>query len=271
MIVEYYEDVIILSGELRFNFWETVRTTLTLLLKRHPSGVIIDCSGISAMTAEGADTFKDMMGYVRDHEGARIIVAAAPANVLEVLRQVPEVRSQLPAVASVEDARRSLDLLVAEGKKDKRRREVPVASDRRLVACLTGFESDDDVLRVTMELVRAHPARVCLAFPILVPRELPIQSPMPGIEDRALAAIDKAKEALVKHGVVAEVRLERTRDMSALLDDISEEMQATYVIVSSPPRKNEADDASAAAINLLRSVLHRVKRPVLFVRPAVKD
>ena len=127
MIVESYEDVIVLSGELRSNFWETIHTAIALTLKRHPTGVIIDCSGITLMTPEGGETFHDAIDFVAEHDRARIVVAGVSKSVLEVLRSVPEVRSQLPVAESVEDARRSLDLLV-EDEPDvpkKKRRKVP--------------------------------------------------------------------------------------------------------------------------------------------------
>src|SRR4051794_2917253 len=105
MIVESYEDVIILSGALRSNYWETLHTAISLTLKRHPSGVIIDCSGLTEATPEGAETFRDVMEYIHGHD-ARVIVAAVPSKVYEVLRTVPEVRSQLAITESVEEARK---------------------------------------------------------------------------------------------------------------------------------------------------------------------
>jgi anti-anti-sigma regulatory factor len=266
MIVEYYEDVIILSGELRSNFWETIHTTITLLLRRHPTGVIIDCSGITEITSEGAETFQDVLGYVKAHEGARIIVAAVPEHVSAVLRLVPEVRSQLAMATTVEEARRSLDLLLKDdSKKEKRQRGPTMVVDRTILACLTAEASDTQVLHVTEELVRSHPAKVYLTIPVIVPRELPIGAPMPGIEEAALEAIEKAKQVLQKSNVPFEVKLERARDLSALLHEVSEEIEANYVVVALPD-SNEMENRCA---EMVQSVLHRVKRPLLFVRSSV--
>src|SRR5436853_3309421 len=113
VIVESYEDVIVLSGALRSNFWETLHTAISLTLKRHPSGVIIDCSGLVEATPEGAETFRDAMEFIHQHD-ARVIVAAVPPNILQVLRTVPDVRSQLAVADSVEAARHSLDLITEE-------------------------------------------------------------------------------------------------------------------------------------------------------------
>ena len=108
MIVESYEDVIVISGALRSNFWETIHTAISLMLKRHPTGVILDCSGITEVNTAGADTFRDVMSFIHDQD-ARVIVTAVPPQVMEVLRTVPEVRSQLAVAKTVEEARRSLD------------------------------------------------------------------------------------------------------------------------------------------------------------------
>ena len=83
MIVESYEDVIVLSGALRSNFWETIHTAISLMLKRHPTGVVIDCSGITEVTQAGADTFRDVMAYIEEHD-ARIIVAAVSPAVIRI-------------------------------------------------------------------------------------------------------------------------------------------------------------------------------------------
>jgi len=98
-----------------------------------------------------------------------------------------------------------------------------------------------------------------------VPRELPIAAPMPGIEEAALDAIEKAKLVLQKSNVPYEVKLERARDLSALLHDVSEEIEANYVVVALP----DSNDMENRCAEMVQSVLHRVKRPLLFVRSSV--
>lgn len=267
MIVESYDDVIVLSGELRSNFWETIHTAISLTLKRHPTGVIIDCTGITEMTPEGGETFHDAIDFVAEHDRARIVVAGVSDKILEVLRSVPEVRSQLPIVDTVEDARRSLDLLVEDEDdtpKKKKKREPDVREyDRIIVAVLSGDESDEELLHVTNEFVSTLPAKVVMLFPIVVPRNLPLQAPMPEIEEKALKAIELGKEHMKKYKTAYEVRLEHARDLPSIIHDVAEEAGADRVIFALSPRSPEKLEEG---VKLFSAILQKVECPVMFVR-----
>lgn len=262
MIVESYEDVIILSGALNANYWETIHTAISLTLKRHPSGVIIDCGGVTEATGEGALTFHDALDFVSEHDQARIIVANVPPQVLEVLKDAPEVRSQLPIVATVEEARRSLDLLsqgaVTKKERDLERKRV----DLTVLSVLTGDPSDVDVMVVTREMVNNLAARVTILLPVIVPRELPLTAPMPDVEERLSDASAHGKDVLIGCETPSEVRLERARDLSTLVAEMSEELTAAYTILAIP------DDSVGheKSAKLIRAVLDKMRRPVLFVR-----
>ena len=271
MIVESYEDVIILSGALRSNFWETIHTAISLTLKRHPTGVIIDCSGITEITPDGAETFHDAIDFVAEHKQARIVVAAVSDEMLEVLRSVPEVRSQLPIAETVEAARRSLDLLVetddVQHKKRKREPEVR-AFDRIILAVLSGDESDEELFHVANEFVSTLPAKVVLLFPIIVPRNLPLQAPMPELEDRAVKAFDAGKERLKQYKTAHEIRLERARDLAGLIHDVAEEVDAVRVIFALSKRTPAQQEEG---MKLISTILQRVNRSVVIVRGPVSD
>src|SRR2546427_6372240 len=109
MIISSKDDVVQLSGQLHKNQWLTIKATASLLLRQHPEGILIDCSELTDISEDGAKTFLDAMRDITG-EGSRIIVCALPDNVLQVLRSVPGVRSQLPIANSVEEARASLRL-----------------------------------------------------------------------------------------------------------------------------------------------------------------
>lgn len=265
MIVESYEDVVILSGSLRANFWETIHTAISLTLKRHPTGVVIDCSGITEMTTDGAETFHDAIQFVKEHERARIVLAAVPPKVMEILRQVPEVRSQLPVVATVADARKSLDLLLVEedehGKK-KKSKVLTKACDRTIVAVLSGDESDQHMLTVTEELVDTMPARVVLLCPIVIPRDLPLTAPMPKEEAYAAETLEQGKKRMNDRGTPCEIRLERTRDIPTIVQEVAHQVDAAHVIVGLASDM-KGDDAY---LRILKSVIDRVKTPLVIVR-----
>lgn len=257
MIVESYEDVIVLSGKLVSNIWETIHTAISLILRRHATGVIIDCSGITECTPEGAETFRDAMDFIQRFD-ARIIVAAVPAHVLEVLRQVPEVRSQLPIAESVEQARRSLDLVVQQ--EVKRRRAEP--SSPPIIVCLTATESDEFTVKTARELASAKRCKVWLLFPILVPRDLPLQAPLPDLEQTATTALELADKVLSEIGIDRKLHIERARDIGSAILETANEAQAIEVLISLPGDGADRD----AAIRLVTATLNKVNVPVVFCR-----
>jgi hypothetical protein len=265
VIVESYEDVIVLTGALRSNFWETIHTAISLTLKRHPTGVVIDCSGITEITEEGAETFHDAIEYVSEHDRARIVVAAVPPAVLDVLRSVPEVRSQLPIAASVADARRSLDLLVSDEHEPKKKRKEPELREynRTLVAVLSGDDSDEELLSVTDELVSTMPAKVLLLYPIIVPRNLPLQAPMPESESTAVKTIEMAKAHMLKTKTAHEARVEHGRDYPSLIQSVIDEVDAARVIFAFSRRSPEKMEEG---LRLVGSIMHKVTRPIVIVR-----
>lgn len=268
MIVESYEDVIILSGALRKNFWETVHTAVSLILKRHPSGVIIDCSQITEITAQGAETFADVFEFVAEHEEARIILAAVPEHVKQVLRDVPEVRSQIPIVNSVEEARCSLDLL-ASNEGESKGKDANRAWDRDILAVLEGVSEDHDVIHVAEELILHHKTRVTLLLPVIVPRELPLTAPLADLEAKLAAAAEAGKKAIKAAGAKVQIKLERGRDIATLMEELAEEVDADYVVAAITLSKGMR---RTDAYRTVESVLEKVKRPVIIVRGSlVKD
>lgn len=260
MIVESYEDVIRLSGALRQNFWETIHTAISLTLKRHPSGVIIDCSQLTECTAQGTETFRNAMEFIQAKD-ARVIVAAVPDNIMEVLRSVPDVRSQLPIAATVEEARHSLNLLGEEEGKRKRRPSTSQASNKLLV-CLSGSDADDWLLRVANDYGHAINAEANLIFPVLVPRHLPLQALLPDEEAAAAACLEKAQQYLESRQMPTVVRLERARDTASAIMGALEEVAASQVLVTIPDDPSGQDNAC----KVLKALLAKVDVPVMFVR-----
>lgn len=265
MIVESYEDVIVLTGALRSNFWGTIHTAVSLTLKRHPTGVIIDCSNITEITPAGADTFRDAIEFIEEHDHARIVVACVPPPVLEVMMGVPEVRSQLPIADTVEAARKSLDLLLtSEHTPSKKKKDLSdIAVQRTILAILSADESDEELLQLIKEHVDSIPGKVVLLFPIVVPRNLPLQAPMPEIEDRALKTIELSKARLTELRTPHEVRLEHTRDLPSLIHETAEEVDAARILVAFSRRNPEQMEAG---VRKFFSIMQHVSRPIVLVR-----
>ena len=260
MIVESYEDTIILSGSLRSNYWETLHTAISLMLKRHPSGVIIDCSALSEATPLGAQTFRDVMEFIHNHD-ARVLVAAVPAHIREVLKSVTEVRSQLAIADTVEEARHSLDLLVEE-KPSKRRHSNGGGS--KIVVCLTGEEIDKEALHIASQLAEARGSVLHLVYVVVVPRDLPLTAPLPKEEGYATTAIDKARTLIDKH-ISYEPHIERGRDVPSALEDLIAETKCGLVVMPIPTSTNDGDGNA----KLIKSVLSKIPQEVILVRGAV--
>lgn len=265
MIIESYEDVIILSGALRSNFWDAIHTAISLTLKRHPSGVIIDCSGLSEATSAGAETFRDAMDFIQKHD-ARIIVAAVPPAVMEVLKSVPEVRSQLAVANSVEAARRSLDLLHENDDSPvrKKKRHAP-DNARQLIVCLytgTSVEEDDAAMNIAGKIADSQPTEVHLVCVLLVPRHLPLTSPLEASEMAASKAVQRAEQFFAVRDVTYVSQVERARDVASALAEVLTAVDAPEVVLPlmrDPLKKDEN-------LKLVESVLARVNRNVIFVR-----
>ncbi len=262
MIVESYDDVISLSGALRSNFWETIHTAISLTLKRHPSGVIIDCSGIEECTPAGAETFRDAMEFIRRFD-ARIIVAAVPVAVHEVLKSVPEVRSQLPIAATIEEARKSLDLLDSGSVKKKK---APTVA-RRILVMIEGAPSDTYTIRQAIEQADKIATEICLLYPVLVPRELPINSPLPDEEDMASKALAYCKGILQKSDIHSSLRIERARDIAGAIEQALEEVNVCLVLVGLSYDFHEKEQS----LRVMKSLLAKVQTPLMFVRDKINS
>ena len=267
MIVEAYADVIVLSGALRSNFWDTIHTAISLTLKRHPTGVIVDCSGITECSPEGADTFVDAMGFIKDHD-ARIIVAAVPSAIIDVLKSVPNVRSQLAFATSVEAARRSLDLLVEDTEGKKKKAPIAEINALRIVVCLydgTSVAEDNAAMELASRIADSVPSDIHLVCALLVPRELPLQAPLEASEASASNAVERAKTFFTGHNLPHHSRVERVRDVASMLATIIAELDAQQIILPLIGDPIHQDDN----LKLVKAVLSKIDRQVSFVRPKI--
>lgn len=264
MIVESYEDVIKLSGELKKNFWATVHTAISLLLKRHPSGVIIDCSDITEISPEGADTFYNVLQFVNEHDHARIVLAGVKPHVWDVMQTIPDVRSQLPVVETVEEARRSIDLFDEQIDLKKKRRLGTKIASQTILACLNGDEPTDiEIIAVTKELVSSMETNVVVLLPIVVPRDLPLQAPIPEIEDKAIEAAENARHQLDKVHKHYTIRLERTRSIVSLIQEMVDELKPSRIVMAIQPKRG----GSTARQALTDSIFEKISEPIVFVKP----
>lgn len=258
MIVESIGDVIYLSGDLVSNQWRAIRTAAGLILKRHSHGVIVDCSGLTSCTQEGAETFYDMMVFI-ERRKARILVAALPAVVKEALSHVPEVRSRLAVAASVEDARRSLDL-THHSLTDQSANQPGTGL---LILALSGGEADGYAIAVAMAMAQMRSLKVVVMYPILVPQSLPMDTVMTEAEERASSSLKIAGNAFNAKQIPANLSIERARSLAAAVDAVAREMDERTAVISLPDEDVRLGEPSKTATSLLE----KIGSEVILVRP----
>lgn len=261
MIVESYEDVVVLSGALHANHWETLHTAISLSLRRHPEGVVIDCSGLTSINERGADTFRNVMEFLKRHD-ARVIVAAVPSAIMEILRTSTDVRSQLPVVQTVEEARKSLFLLANTSTREVPKKRGAKAKEKKLLVCVVGTACDAYVIETAVQMADGLDAEVHALFPIVVPRDQPLQAPLPDQEELARATLERASEALREEEVSHEVDIERGRDVASAILSYLEENTIQFVVLGLPE-----DDGMDPAGKLVKTVMSKVTQSgLIFVR-----
>ena len=203
MIIQTKGDVIKLKGSLVENQWPAIRSAVRLLLDEHPGGAIIDAGGLTEVSEAGARTFLDASNFIQAHS-ARVIVSGLPEQILEEIKKIPGVRSQLVLASSVEEARASLESGGAAFAVEGRTRPA-------VLAPLIGAWPQG--IHYAAAEAAARKAEVHLLHVLQVPRNLPIGAPMPEKEQDAQQALAEAELALRRRGVTVRKRTTRARDL----------------------------------------------------------
>lgn len=252
MIVEARQDTVNLLGALTKNHWQTIKAAANLLLKRNPAGIIINCAGITECTEEGAETFADAQAYIQRH-GARIVLCDIPDHVMEVLRRVPGVRSQLPVACTMRQARASLGLPSsyegAEGSAEK-------------VVLLPVWEgmNAEYAAQHALHMTKDQHAILHIVYILVVPQKLALSTPMPEQEEIAQRTLDQLEAMAKRARVRVEKRVERCRDLARGIVMTAEQERATQLVLGIT-----SGDASATD-GLLTTILQKAPCEVLVVR-----
>ncbi len=220
MIIEAREDTITLRGEVKTNIWPAIQAAAAVLLENHPKGIIIDCSGLSKITAKGAETFQDAFTFIAS-QNARIVVSGLTDEMVAIGQSVPGFRSQLPIAASVEEARASLELSEVTPHRGKARVAgvVPMLGNWRRSVYLAD------------RLAVGENCEIHLVDLIRVPRTLPVGSPMPEREAAGQDRLAEAQGIVRKTGLKSFSHVERVRTKTALAD-FAERLHADFAVIS---------------------------------------
>ncbi|MCE5324099.1 universal stress protein [bacterium] len=239
MIIEAREDTITLRGSIKSNIWPAIQAAAALLLENHPTGIIIDCSALVKITAKGAETFADAFKYIRERN-ARIIVAALSPESIEIGKEVPGVRSQLPIAETVAEARASLEL----------EELTPERGKARLAAVVPMLGLWQSAVSHACRLAVGKSIEVHLVDLIKVPRSMPIGTPLPERESEGQERLDQAKAMVSELGFKVFGHVERVRAKSTGLIEFVGRLNADYAVVSiddsdpTVPRMDESDAMS---------------------------
>ena len=243
MIIEAREDVVRLEGELDKNLWPTIQAAANLLLRQHVEGIIVDGSGLTGCSAEGAKTFRDAMDYIGRYR-ARIVVCALPENVMEVIRAVPGVRSRLPVTATLEEARASLRLCAPGGSRATAGARAP---QNILVPLLRPDHTEASstlacrLAKAASKAAGSQKSRLRLAYILEVPRHLPLTAPLPEEEALASQALAAASAAARCEGVTAEPVVTRTRDAGEEIVAQAVALEASLIVLAYLPSDDPGD------------------------------
>jgi nucleotide-binding universal stress UspA family protein/anti-anti-sigma regulatory factor len=251
MIIEARDDVVHLEGRLDKNLWPTIQAAASLLLRNHVRGIIIDGTKITGCSPEGARTFSDALEYISRYH-ARFVVAGLCEEMVQAVRQVPGIRSQLPIAESVEDARKSLHF---EGT----RRAAPQAPARRalsdILVPLIGDVSPDLATLLARHLANAegNKVRIHLVSVLEVPRVLPLNAPLPDEEEAASLLMEGALAIMRKEGVTAVTHVTRARDAGDEIVNQARELNANMIVLAYAPMADVVDETGARVIGTLMS------------------
>jgi anti-anti-sigma regulatory factor len=221
MIIEARDDTITLRGDVKSNIWPAIQAAAALLLANHPTGIIIDASGVAKFTAKGAETFADAFKYISS-QNARIIVTGLDPELAEIGKAVPGVRSQVPLADTVEEARASIELEEPTPQRGK----AHIAGVAPLVGNWPRAIYHADKLGL------GENCEIHLVDLIKVPRTLPIGTPLPERETASRERLDRAKGMVQESGLRSFAHAEHVRSESAGLLQFAERLKADFAVVS---------------------------------------
>ena len=241
MIVEAREDSVRLYGDIRDNQWLTIKAVTNLLLRKHPHGIIIDCTHLADVTSEGGETFLDAIHFIESAD-ARMVLAQLPEAVLATLKSVPGLRSRLPIASTVDEARKSL---LAGGMADT---STAIQGTGSLVPLLYP-EAAEHAVSTACRLGRDAKSDIHLVYLLTVPRTMPLNTPMPEAEDAAQALLDRCEAIVRKYGLRSFRHIQRSRDRNEGVLQMVESLKIKTLVLSRPPGEGRAaDDASEAVL-----------------------
>ncbi len=153
--------------------------------------------------------------------------------------------------------------LPPHGRRPSRERAPAV---RRIMLPFTGPEISRRAFEAAVRLAKAEDATIMPAFLARVPRNLPLDSPLPAQCSYGMPLLEAIEQRAHNQGVAVDSRVTRGRTYRDALRRLLEHEQFDRIIVSASESRNNglsADD--------LEWLLERVPAEVMILRPAPDD
>lgn len=137
---------------------------------------------------------------------------------------------------------------------------------RRILLPFTGTSISRRSLEAAVRLARAENATIMPAFLAQVPRQLPLDAPLPNQCLRAMPLLEAIEQRAVAQGVAVDSRVGRGRSYRDALSRVIEQEPVDRIIISAThhPRSGLTESD-------LRWLLQRVPAEILIVRPNMED
>jgi len=239
MIIQIEGDVVKLRGALTENQWPALRSAVALTLKKNPRGVILDATELTEVSESGAHTFLDASQFIQS-QNARVVVAGLPSDILEEIRKIPGVRSQLAVTTSIKEARASLE-------------------SGGMAAHIERMEGPSVLVPLIGEWQRAlefaaaqafeRRAEILLLYVLQVPRNLPLGVPVPELEQEAERILTEAERASKRRGVKVRRLVTRSRDVMEGAARFAADTKSDLVVLAFAKDDLARDDYRCTAMN----------------------
>lgn len=252
MIVETRGDVLKLRGVLNKDHWLTVKAALTLLLRDHPVGVIVDCNDLLECTGKGILTFREAARFTGERRG-KIVFTGLSLELKEQLLKDTLLRSGLLVAPTVEEARSAFQ----EG-----RAFHPLAGPKGVcMVALTDETLSPLLLDQIPKLARIGGSQVYLAFFLVVPPALPMDAPMAAQEERIKNLLDQLQGAIVKEKVQVSSGIIRARRVDVEFSRETRRLNPSLLLIP------VLSDISETALAMVRFALALEKTEVVLMSP----
>lgn len=135
---------------------------------------------------------------------------------------------------------------------------------KRIAFPFVGEALSDRALEASLRLARAENATLVPVYLVTVPRQMPLDSPMPRECESALPLLDAIEHRAAKLNVPVDTRIERGRDNRHALQLLMEHEDYERIVI--PAASNGSDGFAAEDVAWL---LERAPEEVVVLRPAV--